>query len=192
MEGRTVVLACAPMSQAPWPVSLTVLGPADAGAVVWRMRGQLNVTIAVKSIFLLAPGGLMTPAQPEPMLRAEAHHQNNPMKSVRATGDLSPYLGRADVVMTGHARAPRGKPAPVIAVRLAVYRGQPLLDKTLHVYGDRAARSDPKPFEEMPLVYERAIGGVGWDHNPLGVGVQSNAVVNATTANVVNPADPLA
>jgi hypothetical protein len=52
--------------------------------------------------------------------------------------------------------------------------------KTLYVFGDRTWKmsgktgitiSEPKPFTEMPIVYNRAFGGEGYDKNPAGKGI---------------------
>src|SRR5262245_27071099 len=138
------------MAERSWPVKIETLGPVAGGAVVFRSRGQLSVTIVVKATFLLAHEAEMAIAEPEAIVVAEQHHRGNPMRSVQVTSDLAPYLARADIVFTGSAHAPPGRPAPVQAVRLAVYRDRALVDKTLHVYGDRAGGGDPKPFQEIP------------------------------------------
>src|SRR5262249_29816210 len=60
-------------------------------------------------------------------------------------------------------------------VRLGLAReGRPLLDKTVHVFGDAK-----QPFAKMPLTYERALGGPGAP-NPVG----------REPPNVVDPKDP--
>jgi hypothetical protein len=69
-----------------------------------------------------------------------------------------------DVVVWGHAVGPRGRPVAQQPVSL---RAGPLVRRAL-VSGTRVWRrgahglspSDPVPFESMPLVYERAFGGV--------------------------------
>src|SRR5689334_15854027 len=110
------------MPETPWPVQILTLAPASGGTTVFRSRGELHVTVALKVVFSLVPGGDMIPADPEPIFRAELHHRDNPTRSIRATSDLAPYLPRADVLLTGQAFTPRGRPAPMQTVRLAVYR----------------------------------------------------------------------
>ncbi|WP_156041475.1 DUF2169 family type VI secretion system accessory protein, partial [Chondromyces apiculatus] len=150
-------------------VEVVPVGQVAAATVLWRMSGQLAVTVVVKATFDLVPDGEMELTEPEPIVTAEVHHGGSPVRSVLATSDLAPFLPRADVVLTGHAHAPEGRSVGRQVVRLSVYREQALLDKTLFVHGDRTS-GEPAPFQSMPLVYERAFGGIGWADNPLGVG----------------------
>lgn len=152
---------------APSPVALFAIPPASAAVVPWRIGGSLRATVVVKAAFVIVPEGPMTPAQPEEILRAEAHHGNSVARSVRLTPDTAPRLPRADVVLTGHACAPEGQTAQWVPVRLALFRDAPLLDKTIYVYGDEGGTV---PFDRIPLVYERAYGGLGFADNPLGTG----------------------
>jgi uncharacterized protein YjbI with pentapeptide repeats len=172
-----------------WPVRLSPLGSVTSGAVACRVAGRLSVTIVVKATFELVHGGDMELVDPAPIFAAELHHRDNPMRSIRASSDLAPHLGSGEVMLTGHARAPKGQPAPVQVVRLAVYRGHALVDKTLHVYGDRKD-GVPQPFDEMPLTYERAFGGIGWPGNPMGVGVKDGKRLEPPIHNLLDPADP--
>jgi uncharacterized protein YjbI with pentapeptide repeats len=170
-------------------VRIATKAPVSTGAVVWRARGQLYATVVVKATFSLVNEQAMELGEPAELFRGELHHRDNPSRSVRATSDLVPYLNRADVVLTGHACAPSGTRVPMVTARLAVFREQAVLDKTVHVYGDRKGGS-PAPFDKMPLVYEKAIGGVGKDDNPLGTGMRAGGAPDLAAANVVHPADP--
>ncbi|MCC6557372.1 MAG: DUF2169 domain-containing protein [Polyangiaceae bacterium] len=165
---------------------VTALGLSTGAAVVWRTLGELRVTVVVKATFALTPGGAMRPVRPEAIVRAEVHHGNNPVRSVRLTSDLAPYLPRADVVLTGHACAPAGQEARAVAVRLAVFREQPVLEKIVHARGEIRG-GEPAPFERIPLVYERAHGGIGYDENPLGVGAGPSP---GGAPSLVHPSDP--
>nr|WP_235880181.1 DUF2169 domain-containing protein [Polyangium aurulentum] len=121
----------------------------------------------------------MQRAEPQPILRAEVHHGNNPSRSVRFTSDLAPYLGRADVLFTGHAYAPPERAAQPLPLRLAVFDGtRPLLDKRL-VAHEKAG------FQHMPVVYERAWSGALGEENPLGI------TQGAGEASITDPAAPL-
>lgn len=72
------------------------------------------------------------------------------------------HIGKpaTDIAMLGHARPPQGKPVSQLDVSLRVGR----VSKTVRVFGERewqgGSISRPKPFESMPLVYERAFGGM--------------------------------
>lgn len=166
-------------------VPLTTVGPSKGATVVFRLAGKLHVTAVLKATFAFVPGAPMKVIEPEDLFRGELHHRDNPMRSIRATSDVVPYLPRVDVVLTGHARAPTGRAVATHVVRLAVYHGHALLDKTLHVQGDRKG-NELVPFDKMPLVYERAIGGIGFRQNPLGTG----KAAGTPPPNIVHPSDP--
>ncbi len=168
-------------------VDITALGPAAVETVLWQMQGRLHVTVVVKASFAFNLDAAMSRIDPEDILRAEVHHNKNPMRSVRATGDLAPFQPLADVVLTGHACAPTGTTVEALSVRLVVFRERPLIDKTLYVRGDTAGEATT-PFDRIPLMYERAFGGIGWEENPLGVG--AGAATSAKSPNVIDPAEP--
>jgi len=176
----------------PGPASIVALGATSCGAVAWRVRGQLRLTVLVKATFALVPGAAMTPAPPDELIRAEVHHGNAPTQSVRLTTDLAPFLPAADALLTGRAHAPEGAPAQALTVRFAIFRERALMEKVVHVYGDRAGAAQPgregaelTPFEQMPLVYERAHGGLGARDNPFGTGIGASD----KPPNLVDPAD---
>ena len=81
---------------------------------------------------------------------------------------------RAEVVVIGDAAAPGRQPVTQLAVEFAVGP----VRKRLTVFGDRyweltpdgAVFSNPSPFVQMPLVWERAFGGTGFPENPTGTG----------------------
>ncbi|APR82343.1 Hypothetical protein A7982_07692 [Minicystis rosea] len=149
-------------------IEVIAVAPALAVAFPWRLAGALRVTVVVKATFVIVPEGPMMPAQPDEIVRAEAHHGNSPARSVRLTSDLAPRMPRADVLLTGTACAPEGQPTRWLPVRLALFREHALLDKNIYVYGDDGGAV---AFERIPLVYERAHGGLGFAENPLGTGM---------------------
>lgn len=160
------------------PDAVTSLPGAEAAAVSWRTQAQRYITVIVKASFAFTPGAAMWRTEPQEILRAEAHHGKNPARSVRFTGDLAPYLGRADVLFTGDAHAPDGAHVESLPVRLAVFGASGCaLDKRLLV-------RDKKPFQRMPLVYEKAARGAnGWE-NPFGIDASDGE------ARVLDPQDP--
>ena len=154
-------------------------GAVSCGTRLWRFRGRLQLTVIVKAVFAIVPDGVAAPAGPGEIIAEDHHRDGHPMRSVDAASDLAPCLIRCDVLFTGHAHAPGG-PAAVGAVRLGLSRdGQRLLDKTIHVYGDRGPAGKPEPFTRMPIVYERAVGGITAS-NPIGT----------ETPNLADPTDP--
>ncbi len=172
----------------PWPVDVTALTPASCGSVLWRAGGALRLTVIVKATFSFVHNEAATPCEPDPLVQEETYFGNNPAKGVDQAGDLAPYLPCAGVVLSGHAHA-RGTPVPAAAVRLAIFRGQPLIDKTLHVFGERSPKTgmQPRPFQKMGLDYRRAFGGPGVAANPVGVG---GTAESQALPNVVDPQDP--
>ncbi|MDI1480868.1 DUF2169 domain-containing protein [Polyangium sp. y55x31] len=167
-----------------WPVPITSVGPSKGGTTVFRHAGKLHVTCVLKATFKLVPNEPMQPLAPEELFRAEMHHRDNPTRSIRATSDVVPHLPRVDIVLSGHACAPAGTTVTRQVVRLAVFHGHALLDKTLHVYGDRKG-AEITPFDKIPLVYERALGGIGFRPNPHGTGKSPGSA----PPNIVYPTD---
>ncbi len=121
---------------------------------------------------------------PDELFVSEMHHRDNPTRSIRATSDVVPYLPRVDIVLTGTAHAPSGQRAKTLAVRLAVYHGVALLEKKLDVVGERNGM-DIVPFERMPLIYEKTIGGLGDPQNPFGTGRAPGSAL----PNIIDPKD---
>lgn len=157
------------MSTAGGPnVAIVAAPPATATTVVWRRAGELRVTVVVKAAFVIVPEGPMALAEPEAIITAEVHHGGSVARSVRLTADNAPRVPQPEVLLTGSACAPEGQTVHSMSVRLALFREAALLDKTLYVYGDDGGAA---PFERIPLVYERAYGGLGFTANPLGTGI---------------------
>lgn len=183
------------MSTPSWPVAIEAAGGVAVGTTLWRFRNQLRVTVVCKATFTFAPDGTVTPSKPLDLRRAEVHGQDDPRRSIVGVSDLAPRLLRADVLFVGHAWAIGGRKVGHVPVRLMVARGDgtPLFDKRLDVYGDRTTKpgevpTEPQPFTKMPLVYERAYGGIGWADNPIGVGVAGDGTGRIKVPNVVHPA----
>jgi hypothetical protein len=114
--------------------------------------------------------------------------------SIKYESDLILTKKTTDVIVVGHAYAPNGRPVEDLDVGFRVGPVQ----KVLRVFGDRTwtgfGPSAPRPFVKMPLVYERAFGGVDkksehperdWEwRNPVGTGF---AVKKANLADVPLP-----
>jgi uncharacterized protein YjbI with pentapeptide repeats len=150
-----------------WPFHITALPGVACGAVRWRSAGKHWASVFVKTTFELVNGGLANLVAP--LAVASADRYRAPSGCLEEASDIAPYLPSAGVTLAGHAWAPGGRPTPTAAVRLAVLREKPLLDKTLHVFGDRGpGPASAQPFLKMPLVYERAYGGPSSAENPSG------------------------
>ncbi|WP_437840577.1 DUF2169 family type VI secretion system accessory protein [Sorangium sp. So ce1153] len=150
-------------TSSPPRASVTPLGAATAAAVSWRFKGELRVTAIVKATFAFANDTVMPRVAPQEIVRGEIHH--GAMRSVRLTTDLAPRLLQADVLWTGHAHAPHGRPVETLPVRLGLFSssGWTLLDKTLMVRKRGG-------FVRLPVDLEHAYGGFGFPGNPFGVG----------------------
>jgi uncharacterized protein YjbI with pentapeptide repeats len=168
----------------PWPVPIQALGPSNVATVVFRHRGAFHLTVIVKSSFQWMQGQRCQVATAEPITRADRPWEGEGARSPERASDIAPFLPRAEVRVTGHAYAPPGVMVPASSVRLGVFRDVSLVEKTIHVYGDRrSVREGPRPFQRMPLRYELAYGGPGTD-NPAGVSAASGG-----TPNLVAPDD---
>jgi hypothetical protein len=154
------------------PLRVTAVPPAAGLLVPWRLVAsgstELRVTVVVKAAFVIVPEGPMSLADPEDVVTAEVHHANSAARSVRLTAETAPRMAQCDVLLSGHACAPEGHEVRWMPVRLAVFRDRALVDKTLYVYGDDGGNAS---FDRVPLVYERAFGGLGFRENPLGTGI---------------------
>ncbi len=144
--------------------------PLRVASRVWQPRpGAFALVFVCKATFVLAPGtSPLGPTQGDPEPRDE-HWNDDERQSLARAGDLAPFKRRADVLLTGSAYAPGGRPVGSLLVRLVA--GE--VDKTLAVHGDRSLGpddrvSEPSPFARAPLRWERAAGGPGtW--NPAGM-----------------------
>jgi hypothetical protein len=156
-------------------------GNVAALVVPWRTARESMVTVVVKATFSFpTTGDHLELAPPDQVLRADQPRDHRPLSSIQGASEIAPYLPLCDVTFEGCAYAASGAATTAASVRLAVFRRDTaLLDKTLHVFGDRV-EGRVSPFVRVPLVYERAYGGVGVPENPVGV----------ETPNVVHPADP--
>lgn len=94
-----------------------------------------------------------------------------------------------DIYLHGHAQAPRG--VPVTDLDISIRVGQ--MERRAQVFGDRVWRrglwglrpSEPTPFVQMPLCYERCLGGwfpqastrdaTAIERNPVGCGLYASA-----------------
>lgn len=159
------------------------------GARLVRKAGALTGVFVVKATFTLAHGAVMTLTDPKPIAQSDRFRQDDPRRSLLASSDLAPELQGAEITLVGCAHS--AVPTKVRAVRMLLSRGQrSLVDKTLHVHGDRSAPAgapppEPAPFTSMVLAYERAYGGAGFHDNPCGVGAAASSTT--TYPNVVYP-----
>jgi len=143
------------------------------GAEVWL--------VAVKCTFgVKADGSTEVSADQPPVLRVPEYHGEPAKSSLKYEADLVLTKTTTDVIVVGHAYAPGGRPVTEME---AGFRVGPV-QKVLRIVGDRRwtanGVSPPSPFVKMPILYERAFGGMDgtsanperdWEwRNPVGTG----------------------
>jgi hypothetical protein len=167
-----------------WPVRCAPIGSVAVGSVLWRHDGQLLCTVVVKVTFGLEPGGPMKRINPSPLRRSDDYIHGVP--SLAGASEIAPRMDQVDVTVVGKAYNKR--PGDKRAIRFVLVRGQQvLIDKTLYVYGNRSKGTAPKPFTVMRIGYERALGGLDFPRNPIGVGADRDST---RRPNVVHPKGP--
>lgn len=133
-------------------------------AVVADKDARDHCVVAVKGTFVTDANGVLTLAdEQKPLLTADEHYGDPAASSVRYECDYALEKPLTDVLVVGKAMPPPGQQVRELTVRLDV-QGKA---KDLTVYGERRwVRSlggmiptDPLPFHEMPLTFERAFGG---------------------------------
>ncbi|RKG99959.1 DUF2169 domain-containing protein [Corallococcus sp. CA053C] len=146
-------------------------------------RGVDTLYTVVKATFDLAGDALSIAPRQRPLVMAAEHWGEPGQSSLKYAGEAHLLKPGTDVLLVGEAHAPRGK--PVDSCQVSVRVGTVHL--ALQVFGDRQWRggmmspspSSPTPFLKMPLVWERAFGGMhvleggavlGEARNPVGQG----------------------
>ena len=134
-------------------------------AVLPDVRGIDTLYVMVKATFAL--GARLEVADPQPpVLLADEYWGEPGTSSLKYASDVHLTKLSTDLVLVGQAYAPGRKPVAQLDVSLAVGKKK----KVVRVFGDRewrpgflffpAAKTKPEPFKTMPLVYERAFGGL--------------------------------
>jgi hypothetical protein len=147
-------------------------------SVLPNREGVDTLYVIIKATLALRPKLALAPVQ-VPVTLADEYHTDPADSSPKHVSELHVGKPGTDVLLVGRAWAPEGHAVPQTWVRLSVAERQ----KTIRVLGDRSWGSDgtptaPEPFEAMPLVWERAFGGVqpfsdrmlAEERNPVGVG----------------------
>lgn len=142
--------------------------------VVWRPgHGGFAFTVVCKATFELRPDVSPLAVEQEAVALADVYAGEG--GGITVASDLVPFKKRPEVLLTGHAYAPEGRPVPSLLARLVV--GE--IDKTVQVVGDRhfgrdGKLGDPAYFTGMPLGWEHADGGLN-TFNPAGRALGSAA-----------------
>jgi hypothetical protein len=161
-------------------------------------RGVDALYLCIKATFVVRPRLTLAPSQLA-IAKGDLHLGEPGRSSLIEAGEH--HVGKAgtDVVMHGCAHAEHGRAVERVAVSVAVAERR----KSVVAVGDREFRamdrvSAPQPFVELPLVYERALGGRAAPHdkaavelsayNPVGVGIDRHP--GAPVPNLEDPRAP--
>ena len=156
--------------------------PYSADTFVLLDPHGINQAVAIiKGTFTYDEGGLVKVAPDQmPLFYADEYYGKPGLSSIRYASDLIIEKRGTDIVMNGHAYAPNGKPVRKLNTALMVGTHM----KQVKVYGDRfwryrlgvVTKPSPAPFVKMPLVYERAFGGM--DTSPKKLKKQGHCLEN--------------
>jgi len=167
------------------------------GAEVWL--------VAVKGTFFINPDGSIQLAEEQEEVNIAPKFRGDPeSSSLLYDTDLPHFKKNTDILIEGHAYAPRGRPVRRVDVALRLGK----IKKILRVTGDRVWKnslidvslSRPEPFVKLPLIYERAFGGADrtsknpkyhdWDlRNPVGCSFAKKArhLIGKPAPNIEDP-----
>lgn len=138
-----------------------------AELVRWRdAAGVRQATVVCKVSYSLRPGVLQLAEHQVPIHSEPQAHEDG---SLWAPSDLAPHKQRCDVLVVGHAYAPRSRATPQLTARLQLSH----VDKGIRVLGARLVdprghRLPPAAFRRIALRYHHAPRG-GANENPVGV-----------------------
>ena len=168
--------------------------------VMFDLNGQEILLTVLVAVFNSVSDGKLTLAEEQRPVRVADVYSGKPgFSSIRYEAELALAKPRVDVLLNGHAYAPNGAPTRSMTVELVVGT----MRKQLIVHGDRSRltglmASSPHPFEKMPIIYERAYGGMREKPDPccdprnlVGIGfhgvASSSSAVKSDYPNVVYP-----
>ncbi len=163
--------------------------PLALGFLTWRfVPGEDALVLVVKGTYRLEHGGRATLADEPDPLNGDVVAGDDPLAGpCRYASDLVPFKPKADAMLVGKVHTPEGRALPQCSATFGVGRASAAVASlSLLVTGDRywllpptGATSEPRPFTEMDLGYDRAFGGPGWAANPAGKGVLDPAAREA-------------
>lgn len=145
-------------------------------------EGRESCVVVVKGTFCTnAKGDLTLSSEQHPWVHADEHYGDPETTCIRYECDFAPEKPMAEVIVVGKAVPPNGSSARQLRVRLEVQEHA----KEALVFGDRRwARylggltiTDPLPFREMPLTFDRAFGGIDDSRSPENVSCEPRNLV---------------
>jgi hypothetical protein len=181
-------------NQTPFYAVLSVLPNRDAIDTLY---------VILKATLMLRPRLALAPVQ-LPVTLADEYYGDPTDSSLKTVSEI--HIGKpgTDVLLVGRAWGPQGHAVHEAFVRLSTAERQ----KAIRVIGERVWQPDgtpsaPEPFEAMPLVWERAFGGIhpledlmlAEERNPIGVGFAGKRSAQELTGHAVpnleSPGEPL-
>ena len=180
--------------------------------IVIDRSGRELLVVVVKGTFEMPQAGqsIRLAEQQVPLVMSDTFTGEPGSSSPLCEVDFSPRKPQCDVLLTGSAYAPGGRPTSRVQVGVRVGP----MAKAFAVVGDREWRmglsgvtaSAPEPFTVMPITYDRAFGGVDIKHedptqhaafmlNPVGRGfhkhLRSEWIEGATLPNTEETSRPV-
>ena len=185
--------------------------PLPAAIVPWLDHdGTDSAGVIVKSTFTIGRGRSVALAEEQaPLLRGDQFRGDPAETSLAYASDVSPPKLGTDLVLLGHAYAPRARATSGdVTFQVGRYR------KVARVSGDRRFTrgggrwliAGPVAFESIPLTWERAFGGRDCSHpspdrqavewrNPVGAGFvasrNSSLIEGLALPNIEDPRTPI-
>ncbi|WP_341675045.1 DUF2169 domain-containing protein [Niveibacterium sp. SC-1] len=168
-------------------------------------EAQPVCTVLLQASYRIEAGGALVRNEvPVPLDLAGTCHGDPAKSSPRIEAPVAFFKPGTDVALLGHAHAPSSDTRELqVGVRLGP------VQKIVRVSGDRMMRkslgrhaiSSPEPFETIPLIYERAFGGVDprdsmegamrcEPRNPVGLGYRDPRLPEDDEVRVPNIEDP--
>ncbi|NVJ22460.1 DUF2169 domain-containing protein [Myxococcus sp. AM011] len=171
-------------------------------------QGVDTLYVVVKATFELEGNHLSIASKQQPLVLADEHWGVPGQSSLKSATEAHLLKPGTDVLLKGSAHAPRGKPVDTCwaSVRVGPVR------QVIQVFGDRhwqggvfsPTASSPEPFVTMPLVWERAFGGLhapeggevlGEARNPVGRGFRgrrsASEMKGRALPNLEDPENPI-
>ncbi|MEO6096716.1 MAG: DUF2169 domain-containing protein, partial [Fibrobacteria bacterium] len=185
---------------------------AAALAPMLDKHGRESAVIAIKGTFAIRnKSQALQPAEAqEAVVIGDVYHGEPDASSLKYEADTHPPKPGTDVSLLGHAYAnPTGKNFVDAGLMIGG------LSKVVRVFGDRVwfktmglwMPSEPRPFQRIPMLFEKAFGGKDFSHenpkkhseesrNPVGTGYVTKGVdgfrEDMPLPNVENPKDLIA
>jgi hypothetical protein len=173
-------------------------------------QGVDTLYVVVKATFELGREGPVVAPKQQALVVADEYWGEPGQSSLKYASEAHLLKPGTEVVLVGEAWAPKAKPvaSSLVSVKVGALR------KVVQVFGDRRWKggivspgpSSPEPFLKMPLVYERAYGGVhvvdaergrvfSEERNPVGRGFRgkrsASEMVGQPLPNLENPLKPI-